>query len=41
MRKYGEKSTPSTKPKTSIPDWTLKKILEQNKKALEILNKRM
>lgn len=27
------------KPKTSIPDWSLKKI-EQNKKALDILYKR-
>lgn len=40
MKKLGKKSDSELKPKTSVPDWTLKKIIEQNKKALDILNER-
>ncbi|WP_256984597.1 MULTISPECIES: hypothetical protein [Paenibacillus] len=30
----------NNKPNTTVPDWGIKKILDQNKKALDILEKR-
>ncbi|MDN8593205.1 hypothetical protein Q0V21_31230 [Paenibacillus sp. 11B] len=40
MEKKPLKPTANTKPKTTVPDWGIKKVLEQNKKVLDFLNKR-
>ncbi|MGP3788509.1 hypothetical protein [Paenibacillus sp. 1A_MP2] len=40
MKKKPLKPAVNDKPNTTVPDWGIKKILDQNKKVLDLLKKR-